>query len=347
MELVFWWLSLLSVAGLVVAWIVVHRLTQKRGKKATETRSPLANSHRLRRLPEYQLMIRRYRLIVYGVLAVGVIGLIMAIILVGRPSQVSVVEPEMRNRDIILCLDVSGSMITADAELTRIYANLAEEFDGERIGLVLFDSSPVTIFPLTNDYEFVKDQLAAVSEYFSITTQDYSSLTDEQKQRMFDLNAMVDSGTRVGGGSSLIGDGLGACVGRFDQIDRKRVRSIVLGTDNYVAGNPIITLPEAAALAKERDIRVYGVNPADFSAGSYTTKETEEFKRAMLLTKGDYYRMDDARAAATIIGKVTAQDATRFKGSPEIHQTDQPQIVIIILMSVIAVMMVASWRLKL
>ncbi len=347
MELVFWWVSLLVVVGMVVAWLVARRLARKHNKATNEIRSPLANSHRLRRLPEYQSMIRRYRLMVYGVLTVGVVGLLLAIILAGRPSQVSVVEPEMRNRDIMLCLDVSGSMIEADAELTRIYADLAEGFDGERVGLVLFDSSPVTIFPLTNDYEFIKDQLGAVSEYFSMSTQEYSSLTQEQKQRMYDLNAMVDSGTRVGGGSSLIGDGLGACVGRFDQVDRKRVRSIVLGTDNYVAGNPIITLPEAAALAKERDIRVYGVNPADFSSGSYTSKEAEEFKRSMLLTKGDYYRMDDAQAAATIIGKVTAQDATRFKGSPEIHQTDQPQVVVIMLICLTAVIIVARWRLKL
>ena len=59
----------------------------------------------------------------------------------------------------MLCLDVSGSMSEVDVEVLSVFEELLDGFEGERIGLTIFNSSPVQIFPLTDDYEFIRGHL--------------------------------------------------------------------------------------------------------------------------------------------------------------------------------------------
>lgn len=344
MELVTWWLSAALLLAVVAAWFVLRSRHKKLQAKTTDTRLPLANSYRLTRLPEYQKYLRQYRNLIRGALVIAVISMLMIIILAGRPTTKSVIQPEMRNRDIVLCLDVSLSMIEVDAEILRIYAELSKGFKGERLSLVLFASSPVTVFPLTDDYEFITEQLQTAAKAF----QDSGSGTydSESSRRMYALLSGVYSGE----GSSLIGDGLAGCVSRFDKLDSKRSRSIILGTDNELSGSPIVTLREAAEFAKDKDIRVYGLNPNDYSYKSkysnYVPDTVKEFKEAMLLTNGDYYKMEDAAAASTIIAKVSEQEATRFKGTPQIVYSDQPQVFLIMFLIGFVGLMIISWRLR-
>lgn len=346
MEVRFWWLGLVIVVCLAAWGLIVYWWRKKHPAKRSSGERPLANSWRLLRLQEYQAYMKRYQWFVWLVLVASMIVLLSGIVLAARPATVSVIEPEMRNRDIMLCLDVSGSMTATDAKIADVYAELAKNFDGERLGLVVFDSSPVVIFPLTDDYDFITQRLWAVSRYFGPDAADTAALSEEQQELMNDVSNSMRFGIYQGQGSSLVGDGLASCVNRFDKLDSKRSRSIIFGTDNYVAGNPIVTLEEAADYAKQKDIRVYGLNPADYSGGSYTTKEAKAFKAAMLQTNGDYYKLDDVAAVGAIVDKVIEQDATRFKGSPQIVRTDVPQVFVYILLSALAVVMVATWRMK-
>lgn len=344
MELVTWWLSLLLSLTLVVVIIILRLRHQKRKSKSTDTALPLANSYRLTRLPEYQIYLKRYRQLILGALLVTIMSTVMIIILAGRPTAKGVIEPELRNRDIMLCLDVSGSMQQADSKILQVYAELSKGFKGERIGLMLFDSSPITVFPLTDDYDFVTRQLQAAVE--ALQSNKSSKYDPETTQRIYEL---LD-GTYEGQGSSLIGDGLAGCVNRFDKLDHKRSRSIILGTDNFVAGNPIVTLKEAAEYAKDKDIRVYGINPDDYSTGGQygkMTKEAQEFKDAMLITNGDYYKLNDLSAVSTILNKVSEQEATRFKGTPQIVYSDQPLVFLIVLLISFTALIIISWRLHL
>ena len=102
------------------------------------------------------------------------------------------IEPESRNRDIMLCLDVSGSMYEADSEILRVYAELSKGFKGERIGLVLFDSSPVVVFPLTDDYDFVTKQLESAAEAFKYSFS--GKYNSEKTKRIYDLISGVYEG---------------------------------------------------------------------------------------------------------------------------------------------------------
>ena len=221
MELVAWWLSLLLILVLVIASAVSRLRNKKRQPKIAGTSLPVANSYRLIRLPEYQKYFRRYKYLISVALLIVAVSVVMIIILAGRPTTKAVIEPESHNRDIMLCLDVSGSMYEADSEILRVYAELSKGFKGERIGLVLFDSSPVVVFPLTDDYDFVTKQLESAAEAFKYSFS--GKYNSEKTKRIYDLI----SGVYEGDGSSLIGDGLAGCVNRFDKLDHKRSRSII------------------------------------------------------------------------------------------------------------------------
>ncbi|MET3718645.1 MULTISPECIES: VWA domain-containing protein [unclassified Arthrobacter] len=115
-----------------------------------------------------------------------------AVAAAGRTVEVTTITPEQRNRDIMLCLDTSGSMSSADAAVVEVFGVLAKEFDGERIGLTIFDSSAVQVFPLTDDYGYVQEQLQMADDAFNGNPGSAGFL----------------DGTWSGRGSSLIGDGL-------------------------------------------------------------------------------------------------------------------------------------------
>ena len=335
MELVFWQLSLALIIIIALLWlaapIILRRYSRLKRHDAPRKKLPIANTSRLCAFPLYIQQVKRYKKLLAVVLGLHALLLVMMIILTGRPSSVAVASPEVKNRDIVLCLDVSRSMYEYDVEIIKTYRTLARKFDGERLGLVLFDRSPAVIFPLTDDASLIDSKLALIEK----------ALTPPGTLEYFDIL----SGTAVsnGQGSSLIGDGLASCISRFDKLDSKRSRSIILGTDNQLAGTPIISLPEAAELAKQKDIRVYGIYP-----NSNKNRETEvaELKRTMLATSGDYYALRDKNTIPSIVQKIAAQDASRFKGTPRVTRTDQPQLLLYGMLIIIISLIIIDWRLR-
>ena len=335
MELVFWQLSLALIIIIALLWfaapIILRRYSRSKRHDTPRQKLPIANTSRLRAFQLYIQQVKRYKKLLAVVLGLHTFLLAMMIILTGRPSSVTVVSPEVKNRDIVLCLDVSRSMYEYDVEIIKTYRTLARKFDGERLGLVLFDRSPAVIFPLTDDASLIDSKLALIEK----------ALTPPGTLEYFDIL----SGTVVsnGQGSSLIGDGLASCIGRFDKLDNKRSRSIILGTDKQLAGTPIISLPEAAELAKQKDIRVYGIYP---NINKNREAEAAELKRTMLATSGDYYALHDKNTIPNIVQKITAQDASRFKGTPRVTRTDQPQLLLYGMLIIIISLIIIDWRLR-
>lgn len=324
--LIYWWLPLVLSVALMVAFIVAR----KKQKKPSQKHSlPVAHMQRLIRLPEYGATMGRLRLFTRIGLAFSTIALLSGLVLAGRYATITVIEPETKSRDIMLCLDVSGSMVSVDKEIVKKFSELAKGFDGERLGLTVFDGMAATVFPLTNDYSYISEKLKEAEQSFD--------------RYDYDLVA----GTYGENGSSIIGDGLASCVSRFDRLDSKRSRSVILATDNYLAGNPIVTLAEAAAFAKSKQVRVYGINPADYSSSYYVDKTAKEFHDQVLSTGGDYYKLDDRSSVDSIISKIGEQEATRFKGSPQIVTTDQPAVFIILALVSSSFLIFTAWRFRL
>ena len=171
-------------------------------------------------------------------------GLILVIGALARPQRIED-RREVRSEgyDIILAVDLSGSMLSEDYEkdgerINRLQAikpviqAFIERRTSDRIGVVLFSSKAYTLAPLTTDHAWLARQLERVKI------------------------GLIQDGT-------AIGDALGVALTRLDQAARKvggkrKGAFIVLLTDganNMGAIKPI----QSAQLAKARGIPIYTI----------------------------------------------------------------------------------------
>ncbi|WP_255769569.1 VWA domain-containing protein [Pseudarthrobacter sulfonivorans] len=355
MELTFWWVIPLA---LLLAAVAFWR-TFRADPRADARRRPVAHADRLTALPEYQAALRRHRRwLAVAALAAGTL-LVSAVAAAARPVELTTIRPEQRNRDIMLCLDSSGSMSSADSAVVEIFGVLAKEFDGERIGLTIFDSSAVQVFPLTDDYDYVQEQLKLAKAAFD---------GDPGSAGFLD-------GTWSGRGSSLIGDGLASCVKGFPAANSaansaadsgtgagtgaatggagsspdpaaQRSRSVILATDNYLSGDPIFTLEQASALARDRGVRVYALNPGDFDYGPGPGQPAARLRATAEAGGGAYYALNSPDAVADIVRRVQATEAAAMQGAPRAVVSDLPDLPLTVALLSGLVLAGASWRLR-
>ena len=102
-------------------------------------------------------------------LALRLAALALFVVALARPQAVSSKENvSTEGIDIVLLLDISGSMLAEDFTPNRLVAakQVAEEFvDGrtnDRIGLVIFSAESFTQCPLTTDYPVLRSLLREV-----------------------------------------------------------------------------------------------------------------------------------------------------------------------------------------
>ena len=146
------WVGLVSaVAAAAVAVVVVWITVRRRHDLPGSGDAPIANVGHAEASAVFRRLRRRYHVLLGGeVVALSIVGL-AAVGLTMRPATDRQLERDVRNRDVMLCLDVSASMNTLDAIVLRQFAELAAGMRGERIGLTIFNGSAITVFPLTDD----------------------------------------------------------------------------------------------------------------------------------------------------------------------------------------------------
>ena len=319
------WVGLVSaVAAVVVGLVVVVTSVRRRRRPPGSNDVTIANVHRADASPVFRRLRRRYHLLLGGeVAALSIVGL-AAVGLTMRPVTDRELERDVRNRDVMLCLDVSTSMNELDAIVLREFVKLAAGLRGERIGLTIFNGSAITVFPLTDDAEFIASTL------------DDAAAAIGQRKRTF------VEGTEEGGGTSLIGDGLASCAMRFDSDERGRSQSIVFATDNALAGDPLLQLPEAAALVREKEIRVYAIAAAD----RITERDADELRGAAESTGGAYFETDGRSTIARVVADVGRMEATRMDVPPEVVADDRPTGWVVACFAGLAALFAIGWALR-
>ncbi|AXL13617.1 VWA domain-containing protein [Microbacterium foliorum] len=320
---------ILVAVGVVLAAIAIGVVVGLRSGARTEEheRARVARAERLRALPTFRQALNRRVLALSAVLLLGVVAALSAGVIAARPMSSQTIQPVNTSRDIMLCLDVSGSMSEVDVEVLSVFEDLLDDFEGERIGLTIFNSSPVQIFPLTDDYDFIRGHLQSIRESF-----DY---TDQVPEHWV--------GTLNGNGASLIGDGLAACTMAFDHPDDERSRSIIFATDNEINGASIVTLDEAAAYADSIGVRVFALNPV---AGK-DDAVSAELAKAAEVTGGAAYGLRDTTTVSDIVTQVQEQEATELKGQAQVVWTDTPNLWIVVLLISMLSFLVVLWRVRL
>lgn len=162
-----------------------------------------------------------------------IMALALTIIVIARPQSVnSWEESESEGIDIVLALDVSGSMLAQDLQPDRLKAakRVASEFVTDRkndnIGLVVFAGESFVQCPLTTDHKVLLNLLNEI-EY-----------------------GIIEDGT-------AIGLGLASSVNRLKDSE-SRSRVVILLTDGTNNRGQIAPLT-AADMARSYGIRVYTV----------------------------------------------------------------------------------------
>lgn len=219
-------------------------------------------------------LLRRWRRLNHIALALLVFCLALSLALLARPSLIESGSESSSNHDVVLCLDVSGSTLPYDREVIDTYLDIVEGFQGERIGLSIFNSTSRTVFPLTDDYDLVTSQLKSASSILKgVQSQDdIDRMSDSDYQRISDW---LEGTQNRKDATSLIGDGLVGCASLLPgflygsassssgssttSAASNRSASILLATDNIVAGKPTYTLDKALDLTSQASITVDGL----------------------------------------------------------------------------------------
>lgn len=176
-----------------------------------------------------------------------VLAFVLLVVAFARPVSLDrVITPPVEGKDIVIALDVSGSMEALDfqpknriAAAKGVIEQFVRERRSDRLGLVFFAKESFLQVPLTTDYTMFVNLL----------------------QRL--TTGVIDDGT-------AIGNGLGLALSRLEDSKAKSRLVILLTDGDNNSGN---VSPEATAeIAKKLGIKIYtiliGTNkPVPFPAG--------------------------------------------------------------------------------
>jgi Ca-activated chloride channel homolog len=341
MVMIFWWATVaLLVLGLVVWGFSYLRRDSRR-------RDPVvvANSSYLESLASYR-RAQTASAVWRWILVVGtVVGLLGAAILSGRVADERVETPTFASRDIVLCLDVSGSMYEYDTQILSTFADMVDDFEGERVGLSIFNSTSRTVFPLTNDYALVESELRDAAAAMDFDEYSYyfgaKSYTEEEVAAYYGL---VEGTRGLESEASLTPDGLASCNQLFDRAEEDRSRSIILASDNEVNGEPIFTLAQAAEASVARDIQLFSLYPGTYDCPTGGTTCGEELQQVTEDAGGHFHQNSDPDAIPAIIQSIQRQQAVEMGAAPQVVRTDLPGTGFVLTLVGLIALLLGAWR---
>lgn len=304
------WLVALVLGVTLARWLLARRRT------APEDAAFAAHTERLRRLPRFTALVRRRTALGAACTLAALVACSGAVLVAGRWSQTRTTAESVANRDIVLCLDASGSMAPIDAEVVAQFREIVAGLEGERIGLTIWNGVAITVFPLTDDYAFAQEQLAVAETAFA------DAVVLGPAYEEFVAGTVVEPGV-----ASQLADGLVSCVQRFDRDDEERSRAIVLASDNEPYGRGVYTFDEATAVAEERGVVVHGVAAPLIADRPYADAE---FRRQVERTGGTYSTVGSDGGAEEIVESIDALEASKIERPPVVQVLDQPRTGIVL-----------------
>lgn len=284
----------------VMLWWYLYRSNRQQGALL------LSSVGHLRHTGSWKNMLRHAGF-VFRLLAIALIIVAMA-----RPQ--TRFDEELKTGegiDIIICMDVSGSMLAQDLLPDRLEASkkMAADFvdqrTTDRIGVVIFSGESFTLVPLTTDKAVLKEQIYSIQ------------------------SGLLEDGTAMG-------DGLGVSVDRLKD-SKTKSKIVIFLTDGVDQGNLIDPLA-AKEMAKAFNIRVYtigvgteGVAPVPVydNAGGTTTRMQKVTINETLLrliaseTGGLYFRARDNESLQRIYTEIDKLEKSRIQVTAIRHYTER------------------------
>ena len=313
----FWWLIPVVLAVVVVAtvvgWMLARRAGVRSGKKGW-----VANTGYLRGLPKYQALVRRTRASLAIAFVCFLIAVIATSVSAGAPVDRYVKHDKSASRDIVLCLDSSGSMLPYDSKIGGAFRQIISHFEGERISLQLWDAYSMTMFPLTDDYDMATDVLQDMSDTIDTGLIQVGGKLSGTRELFEYLEPVLDENQEV---SSLVVAGLASCIMGFDHNDKQRSRTILLATDNEVYGEGVYDLSEAIEFAKKQGVTVTALYPGSDANLGYQAQQLRDEVRK---TGGDFYDASSPSAVDSVVRQIEAEQKEELDSAGKMIETDRP-----------------------
>ena len=258
---------------------------------------------RLRRVPKTAKIYLRHSVPAARLLVVVLLILAMA----GPVSTTELDNLYAEGVDIVLSLDVSGSMQARDLDRRQqdsrldVAKEVAEDFVAgrrhDRIGLVIFGTDAFTQCPLTLDYSVLHTVLGDVQ-------------LDEQL-----------------GQSTAIGMGLANSV-RMLESGKARSKVIILLTDGVNNAGEIDPIT-AARMAEALGVRVYTIGVgSDADSGTFGLNvfqprradlDEETLQQIASISGGKYYRVRDTSALRKTFEEIDAMEKSEIESKSRHH----------------------------
>lgn len=294
-----WCFPLFAVIPVMIFWYL-------NGQKKQQGTVLLSSVTHFRNTGSWKNMLRHLGF-VFRLIAIGFLILALA-----RPQSRN--DEELKTGegiDIIICMDVSGSMLAQDLLPDRmeaakqVAANFVDQRTTDRIGVVIFSGESFTLVPLTTDKSVLKAQIYNIQR------------------------GLLEDGT-------AIGDGLGVSVDRLKD-SKTRSKIIILLTDGEDQGGRIDPLA-GKELAKAYNIRVYTIGvgtegyapvPVPDNSGGTTTRQQKVNIDEKLLrliaeeTGGLYFRARDNESLTRIYAEIDKLEKSRIQTTAIRHYTER------------------------
>lgn len=234
------------------------------------------------------------------------------IIMLARPqTHDSWSSADVEGTDIILAIDISGSMLARDFDPDRLQAakSVASRFvagrENDNIGLVVFAGESLTALPMTNDRSILTNYINSIEM------------------------GMIDDGT-------AIGEGLATSINRIKD-SKTKSKSIILLTDGSNNAGSVSPLT-AAEIAKQKDIRVYTIGLGTngmaevpdyydpFGRLHYSRQpvviDEVTLKQIAQITGGKYFRATDNNVLSAIFREIDSLEKSQIDVRSFTHTED-------------------------
>jgi len=209
---------------------------------------------------------------------------VLLVLALARPERLG--EPiviEKSARDVVLALDISGSMDQRDfqtdsgAPMQRLDAvkgvlkQFIAERDGDRMALIIFGTRAFIQAPFTEDLN--------------------------------SLNGFLDQ-TQVGmaGPNTALGDAIGLGIRTFDssEVDQRLMIVLSDGADTSSRMTPV----NASAIAAEKNVVIYTIGVGDPNASGEDRVDLQALQDIADRTGGEYFFADDTTALAQTYARI-------------------------------------------
>jgi len=210
-------------------------------------------------------------------------------------------ERSLPTRDLLLLVDLSGSMDTEDftnaagdrVDRLRAVKEVLDDFltdrQGDRVGLVVFGTAAFVQVPFTQDLEATR-------------------LLLEETQ------------VRMAGPRTAFGDAIGLAITLFERSELEK-RMVIALTDGNDTGSRIPPA-EAARVARDNDITIHVVGVGDPSAVGEELLDEQALRDVAQTTGGRYFHAEDRDALTQIyaeIDRIDVREVQTLRHQPRVE----------------------------